>query len=308
MSILLIAPNRDIKPFRDHLISADPNLDVDIWPAVPDKKRVNFIVAWNQPKNTLNLFPNLKVAASLGAGADHLIEDESIPQDVVIIKLITPALLDQMSDYVEMSCYNILRNSAAYFRQRQKTIWKVLKQYTKSDLAVGIMGLGKIGGHTARRMAANGWNVHGWAKTKKQIEGVRTYKESEFSQFLMNTNIAVSMLPLTDETDQLIDLTLFKQLRHPAFLINIGRGNQLVEEDLIYALDRGILEGAVLDVFENEPLQKSHPFWNREAITITPHIAAISDPKELAAEIANNYKRMLSGLNLKNIIDRKKGY
>lgn len=118
----------------------------------------------------------------------------------------------------------------------------------------------------------------------------------------------VCLLPFTDKTQGILNLELFKKLRNPAYLINVGRGQHLIEEDLIYAIDTGLLSGAWLDVFEEEPLPSNHLFWNRPKIMITPHIAAVTDPKEAAKQILENYKRSLSGMELINSIERKKGY
>lgn len=143
-------------------------------------------------------------------------------------------------------------------------------------------------------------------KIKKEIEGVECF--SDLDDFLSKTNILVCLLPLTKETDGILDLDLFKKLKKPAYLINVARGSHLIEEDLIYGLDTGVLEGATLDVFEEEPLPANHLFWNRPKIMITPHIASITDPKEAAKVIVENYKRSLSGMELLYEVDREKGY
>jgi len=308
VSILLIAPDREMQSFRKALKSLDPNLDVEIWPDFANKERINLVVAWNHPENLLGQFPNLKVVSSLGSGVDHLMDDSSIPEDVTITRLVSPSLKTQMVDYVEMSCFNIIRKTPEYYRQRQKGIWKVLAHHSKEEISVGILGLGEIGGYTAEKLAANRWQVNGWSRSPKKLEGVKSYSKKELASFLKASNIVVCMLPLTGQTDGILDLELFKQMKKPGFLINTGRGRHLVEEDLIYALDAGILEAAVLDVFEKVPLPGTHPFWNRPRITITPHVAAITDPNELAQQLIDNYKRLSSGMELAHTVNREDGY
>lgn len=309
MSILLIAPNKDMTPFKNALLNIDPNLDVEIWPEVVNKNRVNFSVVWNQPKNLLSHFPNLKVVSSLGAGADHLMQDGSISEEVIVTRLVAPTLKSQMCDYVETACYNILRRSESYFRQKLEAKWNVRPHYQKKDLRIGILGLGEIGLYTAKMLSGNGWPVSGWSRTPKTLEGVCTFSgEEEKDIFLNQTNIAVTLLPLTPKTAGILNLDLFKKMKSPAYLVNAARGEHLVEEDLIYALNSGILSGAFLDVFETEPLPDSHPFWNHSDISITPHVAALTDPEECAGQVVENYKRMLSGLKLLHTVDRKKGY
>ncbi|MEX0890393.1 MAG: glyoxylate/hydroxypyruvate reductase A [Balneolaceae bacterium] len=309
MSILLVATNRDMVPHRDKLLELDPNLDVEIWPDVKDRDRITFIVAWSQPANLLGQFPNLKVVASMGAGVEHLMEDDSIPDDVKITRLVSSHIQVQIVDFIESCCYQFIRRITDYVEQQRKAEWKVLPHALKEERNVGILGLGHLGAATAEKLAANGWIVNGWSRSTKQIPGCISYAgPDQLAEFLSKTNILVNLLPLTPETEGILNLELFKQLKQPACLINTGRGQHLVEEDLIYALDRNLLKEAYLDVFETEPLPASHPFWNRPAIRVTPHIASLTYPEELAGQTIDNYKRLMSGQPLLYVVDREKGY
>jgi len=308
MSILLISKTKDLTPFRDALLALDDNLDVEIWPDISSKERVTYAVAWNQPEGLFSLFPNLNVISSLGAGVDHLIQDDSIPEHVEITRVVAPGLTEQMCDFVTMSVLNMIRDVKQYHRQQSQARWNVVNRTPKNSLKAGIMGLGELGERTAIRLVSNGFRVSGWSRTRKSIDGVTTYSEDELDRFLADTNILICLLPLTSETTDILSLKVFKQLKKPAFLLNAARGEHLVEEDLLYALDMNLLEHAALDVFKNEPLPDSHPFWSREKITITPHIASVTDPHEIADLILDNYKRMLSGQELNNRVDRQKEY
>jgi len=296
-------------PIRDAIGQADPDLDLEIWPDIKNRESVNFIVAWNQPKNLLNRFPNLKVVCSLGAGADHLLSDDSIPSDVVITRVMTPSIKIQMHDYIETWCYNFLRKILTYSTLNRSNTWKVIPHNKKEDLSVGILGLGVIGSYVARKLAGNDWHVLGFSNSEKEIPEVKSFAgEDQFETFLNQSHILVNLLPATPLTDGILNLDLFKSLNDPSYLIQTGRGSHLVEEDLIYALDAGHIEEAVLDVFEKEPLPDSHTFWNRDSIFITPHVASITDPEEFAEQVVENYKRMISGITLLNRVDRQKGY
>ena len=308
MSLLLVAQHRDMKPFRDAILEQDSNMDVEIWPEVQDPRRVQFAVAWNQPKNLFGQYPNLKAISSLGAGVDHLLADSSIPDSIRITRFVASSLSDQMSDYVLTAVLNLFRKTEEYYRQQKQGEWKAVPFFSKNDLTAGIMGLGELGRDTAERLQMNGFNVNGWSKSKKEIDDVISYSENELNEFISATNILVCMLPLTNQTKEILDLKLFKMMKQPAFLINVARGEHLVEEDLIYALDTGLISRAVLDVFCKEPLPDSHPFWSREKITITPHIASLTNPKEVAELLVENYKRLLSGMELLYEVDREKGY
>lgn len=308
MSILLVAQRRDMQPFRDAILSVDPNIDIEIWPNIENAARVQFAVAWHHPKHVWKSYPNLKVISSLGAGADHLLNDSSIPENIQLTRVVVHSLADQMSDYVLTAVLNIIRNSELYRNQQQESVWKTEPAYLKDELTVGVMGLGELGSATAQRLQTNGFTVNGWAQSKKELEGISTFTAGYLGEFLNRSNILVNLLPLTPQTDGILDLDLFKELKKPAFIINVARGEHLVEEDLVYALDKEFITHAVLDVFSTEPLPESHPFWGRKKITITPHIASVTDPDEVAALLVENYKRTLSGMELLNEIDRKRGY
>jgi len=308
MSILLISKTRDMKPFRDALLDLDNNLDVDIWPGIKSNERVNFAVAWNHPKNQFSNFPNLRVISSLGAGVDHLLDDESIGKHVVLTRVVAPKLTEQMCDYATMTILNMIRHTQKYTYQQEKAEWNPINHFSKENLNIGIMGLGQLGKRVAMRLINNGFKVSGWSKSEKSIPEVRTFKDKELDSFLATTNVLVCLLPLTSDTEGILDLNIFKNLAKPSFLLNVARGEHLVEEDLIYALDMNLLNHATLDVFQKEPLPDSHPFWGRDRITITPHIASLTDPAESAELILDNYKRMLSGQKLLNTVDLDKEY
>lgn len=309
MSLLLVAKNRDLSSLEQALLDLDPNLDIDVWPAIKNKDRVTFAVCWNHPAQLLNSFPNLRAVSSLGAGINHLLEDESLDKEIPIARLITQSLKEDMAEYVLNAVTNYRLNIYQYADQRKDGVWKQIRSLPKKLAKIGVMGLGKMGEETAKTLAAHGYDVHGWARTSKQIPHITCHHGSEaLAEFLQSVHVLVCLLPLTDETEGILDLEVFKQLASPSYLINVGRGSHLIEEDLIYALDIGELEGACLDVFEEEPLSSRHPFWNRENIMITPHIAAITPAREAAKVILENYKRSLSGQELLFEADRSKGY
>ena len=309
MSLLLVAPNRDMSDWENALHEIDPNIDIEIWPDVEQKNQVQFAVAWNQPKHVLDQYPNLKAVSSLGAGADHLLEDEALPESVSICRVVSPSLVQQMKEYVLGSVLNIQRNLLKYVRQKDEGIWQVHNHPHAHEITVGIMGLGKLGQPVAKQLSDVGFEVTGWAKSQKKLENVTTFAgEQQLKDFLNQTQILVCLLPLTQETEGILELGVFKELKSPAWIINVARGEHLVDEDLIYALDSGILEGAWLDVFDEEPLPDKHAFWNRDNIMITPHVASFTKPSEVAEQVIDNYKRALSGMELRNTVDRQKGY
>jgi len=287
----------------------DPNLDVEIWPNVKEKKRVQFIVSWNQPKNVLDQYPNLKAISSLGAGVDHLLADEALPNGVDVCRVVSPSLVQQMQEYILAAVLNIQRNFVHYIRQKDQGKWQPHNHPLAGELSVGIMGLGELGKPVAKKLADMDYSVSGWSRSEKKLGNIQTFAGTEeLPGFLSESQILICLLPLTEETEGILDLDLFKQLKKPAWVINVARGEHLVDEDLIYALDSNILRGAWLDVFSEEPLPEKHPFWNRKNIIITPHVASITKAKEVAPQIVDNYKRALSGMELQHKVDRDRGY
>lgn len=309
MSLLFIAPNRNMKRWEKAVLEEDPDLDVEIWPDVADPKRVQFAVTWRQPEHVLNQYPNLKAISSIGAGVNHILEDDTVPNDLPICRVVSPSLNRQMQEYVLSAVLNYQRNTFTYFKQKQQGVWKEHRNKSPDEIHSGVMGLGALGRPIAEELARFNYKASGWSKSRKEIEDVDTFAgQDEFEDFLTQTNVLICVLPLTEETRDILDLDVFKKMQHPGFLINVARGEHLVEEDLIYALDKGWMEGACLDVFSEEPLSENHPFWNRENIMITPHVSSVTEPDEVAGQLVENYKRLMSGMELKHTVDRQKGY
>lgn len=309
MSLLFVAPDRNLSAWEKHIHRIDPNIEIDIWPAIKNKDRVQFAVCWNQPKHLLDSFPNLKAVSSLGAGVDHLLSDESLPESIEVARIVSSSLVQQMKEYVLGAVINIQRNMPQYIRQSDQGKWKIHHHELSENLRIGIMGLGAMGRPVAGQLAKTGYQVAGWTRSRKELEDIECFAgPDELSDFLSDINILVCLLPLTDATRDILDLDIFKELPSDAWIINAARGEHLVDEDLIYALDSNLLQGAWLDVFKEEPLPDKHAFWNRSNIIITPHIASITQPAEAAEQIVENYKRALSGMNLRNAVDKKKGY
>jgi glyoxylate/hydroxypyruvate reductase A len=298
-----------MQPWKKALLNIDPNLDIEIWPDVEQKDRVQFAVAWNHPRQVLNSYPNLKAVSSLGAGVDHILQDETLPEHVPVCRVVSSSLIRQMKEYVLNAVLNYQRHTIQYVRQKIQGVWEVHPNRSPEDFTIGIMGLGELGRPVSELLAELGYRVKGWSKSSKSIDAVETFSGHDgLPAFLSKSRVLICMLPLTKETRDILNLEVFKSLNHPGYLINVGRGEHLVEEDLIYALDKEWLEGATLDVFTEEPLPERHSFWNRENIMITPHVSSLTEPDEVSEQIVENYKRALSGMELQNKVDKEKGY
>jgi glyoxylate/hydroxypyruvate reductase A len=309
VSIVIVHPNRDTSRWVAALNSIDPELNVEIWPQIRDPEAVEFAVSWNQPPHVFDQFPNLKCISSIGAGVEHLLNDTTVPVGIPLVRLVDDDLKQSMAEYVMLGALEHFRRFEDYRRQQELAIWKSQQFVHISTLGIGIMGLGEIGGYVAGKLSDFGFRVYGWNRSRKWTGPVQVYSgRDELGQFLKNSNIIVCLLPLTTETENILNAQTFSQLPSGAYLINAGRGGHLVEDDLLSALDTGQLSGALLDVFTEEPLPGQHPFWSHEKITVTPHAASITNPESASAKLVENYRRILANEPLLDLVDINSGY
>lgn len=274
---------------------------------------VRYAVVWKPRQETLDRLPRLQVIFSPGAGVDHILGLPRFP-DAPVVRIVDPDLTARMTEYVVWQVLDHLRRGAAYRRLQAEHRWHEFDQPAARQVTVGIMGLGVLGSAAAEALIRLGFRVRGWARTPKTLPGVETFAgEGQLDAFLAGTDILLSLLPLTPETRGFIDLGLLRKLRRSGplggpVLINAGRGGSQVEADIVMALEEGTLSGASLDVFEEEPLAPESPLWKFANVTITPHVAAVSDPAMLARRIAEQIEAFERGEPLRNRVDRERGY
>lgn len=281
---------------------------------VVDAASVEYAMTWYHPVGSLAHYPNLKAIFSMGAGVDHMFRDPELPS-VPIARVVDPDLTNRMSEYIVLHALSIMRQARRYREQQQGRIWLDDDwQPAASDVRVGVMGLGVLGLDAARKLKIMGFQVAGWSKTPKRLDGIESFTGHEDMQaFLARTDILVSLLPLTDETRGLINMRLLKGLardgRVPApSLINAGRGGLQIETDILACLDDGTLYEVVLDVFQTEPLPDASALWKHPRVTITPHNASVSDPLAVGRAIAEQVRRVERGEPLINAVSKARGY
>lgn len=281
---------------------------MEIWPDISHPGKIDLAVLWNHPKGILADFPNLRLISSVGAGVDHVFKDPYLPRHIPIMKVMDKQLMNAMSNYIIMAVLNYQRNFHEHLLNQKNEIWDQALAY-KFSLNIGFMGMGTLASDAATKLSGLGFGIRGYALSPKDIEGVDTYYGAEqLDKFLSNLDVLINLLPLTDGTRNILDSNLFNRLHKPVFLINAARGEHLVESDLLDALDKGQVVQAYLDVFNEEPLPQNHPFWNHPNIFVTPHIAAITNPKSAVKLILDNYERLQKGQELVHLVDRKKQY
>jgi glyoxylate/hydroxypyruvate reductase A len=309
MAILVIAPGMRTVSWVKHLKAIDPDLDIRIWPESGKPEEIEFALVWRHPPGELRKYPNLRCIASLGAGVDHILRDPDLPAGVPISRVVDRSMARSMTEYVVLSVLNYCRHFEAYRQDQLQRRWKPRIPRRTRDVRIGIMGLGQLGGHAAATLVRLGFQVRGWSRTGRRIEGVISYADGkQLDKFLSATDILVCLLPLTQATERILSRRTFAKLPPEAYVINAARGRHLVEEDLLEALESGHLSGACLDVFQHEPLPPEHPFWRHPKITVTPHISSLTDPKAVAPQLVENYRRARDGKPLLNLVDMQLGY
>lgn len=294
--------------WKSHLQSLLPDIECVLWDEVTNPNETLYAVVWKPPTGGLATFKNLQCIVSVGAGIDHVLADKALPKDIPIIRTTGSDLTQRMREYV---CLHVLlqhRQLMATFAAQRNQQWAPAITPTAADRTVGVMGLGKLGHSAAQSLKTLGFSVVGWARSHHQIDGITCYTEAELNRFLQQAEILVCLLPLTDTTENILNKDLFQQLPPGAAIINAGRGEQLVEQDLIEALDSSQLSHATLDVFRTEPLPADHPFWTHPSITITPHIASLIDPESGGKEIARNLEAFIAGKTVEDLTNRTRGY
>lgn len=309
MSIVIIRQDDKLELWKKAIIAADPKVAVYSYLEPHDKDAVEVALVWKHPQGSLAPYKYLKYIASSGAGVDFLFEDETTPKHLPITRVVDTMLANDMSEYVIAAIFSYLKHLNSYKVDQFHKVWKPRQYFRISDFNIGIMGMGALGTVLAKDLVRIGFKTQGWANSKKELAGITTFQgESELHGFLSTSQILVCLLPLTKETTGILNATLFGQLPKGAYIINAARGGHLVDQDLIDNIDNGFLSGATLDVFHQEPLPTTHPFWDNEKINITPHYASVSDTDSVVPQILENYRRMQRGESLLNMVSEVKGY
>jgi glyoxylate/hydroxypyruvate reductase A len=273
-------------------------------------QQIDYFVGFRPSHGFLKSLPRLKAIFSLGAGVDGFLRDPEFPRHLPVVRFIDQTLQREMAQYVTMHCLIIHRRQREFDAAQKDHVWqqRMLARPSR-ELRIGILGMGDIGAVTAERLLMFDFQVFGWSRSRKSVPGVTSFAgPQELPRFLAQCDILVCMLPLTSETEGIMDARLFAGLPAGAWVMNVGRGGHCNEQDLVSALDSGHLAGAVLDVFQTEPLPADHVLWNHPKVTVTPHIAGITDPRNAAAFVVDCVTRAETGMPFPNVVDLSRGY
>jgi glyoxylate/hydroxypyruvate reductase A len=285
-----------------------PDIEWRAWPDIGNPEEVEYLAAWRAPDDLEQVLPNLKVLFALSAGVDQL-DLSRLPPELPVVRLLDPGITRGMCEYASWAVLSLHRDMLRYRQQQVARCWQAHLLQPAGNRRVGLMGLGTQAQQILATLAPLGFALSGWARSTHQIAGVDCYAgQSQLPAFLSQCDILLCVLPLTEQTQGILDRQLFAQLPRGAALINMGRGAHLVEEDLLEALDSGQLSGAVLDVLHEEPAPADHPFWDHPQVVLTPHIAAMTQPASAFGVLLENIRRHQGGEPMLGEIDRQLGY
>jgi len=285
-----------------------PDIPFLIWPDVGEPDRVRYLAAWVPPQDIDRQFPNLELFFSTGAGIDQF-DLAALPPELPVVRMAEPGVVAGMVEYATMAVLALHRDLPTYIRQQREGRWAAHRVYPASKRRVSVLGLGVLGCAVLDQLRTLGFQLAGWSRTRRQIDGVACYAgREELPAMLAGTDILVCLLPLTQETRGILDSELFQHLPRGASLVHVGRGAHLDHQALLDALESGGLSSAVVDVTDPEPLPAGHPFWAHPKILLTPHIASMTQPETAVEQVLDNIRCHQAGAPLMGPVDRSRGY
>lgn len=285
-----------------------PDIEFRQWPDVGDPAEVRYLLAWEPPSDLATRLPALEVVFATSAGVDQF-DLSQLPAGVPLVRMLDPALETGMVEYASFATLWLHRRLYDYVRQQRECQWQAHPLVAAEQRRVGILGLGQLGQAIATHLSGYGFPVSGWSRSPRQLPGITCHAGPDgLKRFLASSDILICVLPLTDATRGILDRELFALLPAGAALVNIGRGEHLVDDDLLEALASGQLSAAVMDVLSQEPPAPDHPFWQHERILLTPHVAAMTQPESAFPVLLDNLRRHQRGESMVGRIDRQRGY
>lgn len=308
MTFLILSYPERVETFRKVFARDLPDVTFASDAATVDPKSVRYLMTWVFPDNLHELYPNLEVIFSVGAGIDQVV-NTPIPPGAKLVRMIESGLTSLMRDYVVMSVLALHRKLPAYIQLQKEREWKNLPFAWADQRRVSVLGLGELGQASLQALRPFGFQLSGWSRSPKELDGVTTFSgPAGLDEMLAQTDILICLLPLTPETRHILNAELFAKLPKGASLVQVGRGGHLDQDALLAALDSDHLEAAFVDVTDPEPLPADHPLWSNPKVVLTPHVAAHTRADTAAEATVENIRRILSGQEPKGIVDPTRGY
>jgi len=293
-------------PWVDGFCAALPNAEFASW--VPGAPPADYAVVWAPPQAFFDEQPGLKAVFNMGAGVDALMKLD-IPPQAQVIRLDDAGMSVQMAEYVCHAVSRHFREFDVYEADTRAGKWSYRKPRVRADFPVGVMGLGVLGTRVAQALIGFDFSVNAWSRSPKVLAGVRGFVGADqLDDFLAASKVLVCLMPLTPETQDILNYRNLSLLQPGGYVINVARGGHLVDDDLIALIDSGHLAGATLDVFRQEPLPSTHPFWQHSKITVTPHTSARTLREDTIAQISGKITAMVQGFPVAGVVERERGY
>ncbi len=306
MNITICFPSLVPEPWVQALQQALPGAQVSAW--APGAPQADHAIVWAPPQQFIDQQLGLKTLFNIGAGVDALLQLK-LPPALKVVRLDDAGMSVQMAEYVCHAVIRHFREFDAYDADTQMGKWSYLNPRNRSDFAVGVMGLGVLGERVAKALQVFEFPVNGYSRSPKDLPGIRCFSGIQaLPQFLQATRVLVNLMPLTHETENMLNQGTLSQLQKGGYVINVARGKHLVEDDLIALIDTGHLAGATLDVFLTEPLPAAHRFWQHPKITVTPHTSARTLREESIAQIVGKIQALQRGEAINGVVDHQRGY
>lgn len=274
-----------------------------------EAERIDIALVANPLPGALRGLTRLRLVQSLWAGVEKLLADPGIPTDVPLARMVDPAMNTSMAETALWAVLGLQRGFFGYARQQQQAQWLQHPLQRADETPVAVLGLGQMGRAVAHRLVQAGYPVHAWSRSAQDPPGVIAASGRDaLPRVLGAAQVVVNLLPLTPDTAGLFNRDTLGLMRRGSALVNLARGAHVVDADLLAALAQGQLSHAVLDVFHEEPLPGSHPFWRHPQVTVLPHVAAPTDPRTAVAAVVANLVAHRAGLPLTGQVDRARGY
>lgn len=278
--------------------AAIPPHEVDVLIANPNADIADF-----------GVYSGAQLIQSIWAGMEVFLANPTLPTEPILCRMVEPGLTEGMTDYI---CGHVMRYHLGidgHISDSANRIWNAVAPPLARDRKVAVLGLGQLGMDAAAMLKTLRFDVAGWSRTEKTGLPYATYHGPDgLINILKRSEIIVTILPNTADTHHVINEDTIALTPKGAAIINPGRGSLIDDDALVAALDAKHLSHATLDVFDQEPLPKDHPFWGRQEITITPHIAAETRTDGAAKVAVEQIRRLQKGEALHYIVDRAAGY
>jgi len=306
MNITICFDKLPPEPWVQGLAHAFPGAHVAAW--TPGAPQADHAIVWAPPQQFIDEQPGLQTLFNIGAGVDALLQLK-LPPSLKVVRLDDAGMSVQMAEFVCHAVIRHFRELDGYDADAQAGKWSYRKPRSRADFAVGVMGLGVLGERVARALQVFDFPVNGYSRSPKDLAGIRCFSVVQaLPEFLAATRVLVNLMPLTPETENILNHATLSQLQKGGYVINVARGKHLVDDDLLALIDSGHLAGAALDVFRTEPLPADHVFWQHPKITVTPHTSARTLREESIAQIVGKMQALQRGESIKGVVDHQRGY